>query len=67
MPQVRNPVGAETTQVDEGGETTRLGGEMTQAEDDVGGTTWAASGEMNHEHVGAQVGGERTLEDHMMQ
>ena len=62
MPQVMNRVRAETTQVDEGGETTRLGGETTQVEDDVGGTTWAVSGEMNHEHVGAQVEGERTLE-----
>ena len=67
MPQVRNRVGAETTQVDEGGETTRLGGETTQAEDDVGGTTWAVSGEMNHEHVGAQVGGERTLKGELAQ
>ena len=67
MPQVRNRVGAETTQVDEGGETTRLGGETTQAEDDVGGTTWAVSGEMNQEHVGAQVGGERTLEGELAQ
>ena len=64
MPQVRN---RETTQVDEGGETTRLGGETTQAEDDVGGTTWAVSGEMNHEHVGAQVGGERTLKGELAQ
>ena len=67
LPQVRNQVGAETTQVDEGGETTRLGGETTQAEDDVGSTTWAVSGEMNQEHVGAQVGGERTLEGELAQ
>ena len=60
-------MGAETTQVDEGGETTQLGGETTQAEDDVGGTTWAVSGEMNHEHVGAQVGEERTLKGELAQ
>ena len=52
---------------DSGGETTWLGGETTQAEDDVGGTTWAVSGEMNHEHVGAQVGEERTLKGELAQ